>query len=184
MVSLEITNRCLNKLTEIMQLCKLRLKDKLHYLSFLMDIRNHYNLLKWRPYWFGGGHIDSMKQKESFGVMCTICGLGRYADISRLSVRSRLIWSDLWNISNIELRILKSSKLWSSQLWPQFKQLHIEAWKSQDFRTSRYRCDALNNWAMKPLTLGASHLWVLMSPWGCEVIYEMFYILNCGFEIK
>ena len=28
---------------------------------------------------------------------------------------------------------LKSSKLWSSQLWTQFKQLRIEAWKSQDF---------------------------------------------------
>ena len=26
-----------------------------------------------------------------------------------------------------------SSKLWSSQLWTQFKQLRIEAWKSQDF---------------------------------------------------
>ena len=28
---------------------------------------------------------------------------------------------------------LKSSELWSSQLWTQFKQLRIEAWKSQDF---------------------------------------------------
>ena len=28
---------------------------------------------------------------------------------------------------------LKSSKLWSSQLWTQFKQLRIEAWKSQEF---------------------------------------------------
>ena len=28
---------------------------------------------------------------------------------------------------------LKSSKLGSSQLWTQFKQLRIEAWKSQDF---------------------------------------------------
>ena len=27
----------------------------------------------------------------------------------------------------------KSSKLWSSQLWTQFKQLRMEAWKSQDF---------------------------------------------------
>ena len=30
-------------------------------------------------------------------------------------------------------RNLFSSKLWSSQLWTQFKQLRIEAWKSQDF---------------------------------------------------
>ena len=28
---------------------------------------------------------------------------------------------------------LKSSKLWSSQLWTQFKQLRIAAWKTQDF---------------------------------------------------
>ena len=31
--------------------------------------------------------------------------------------------------------------------------------------TSRYRCDALTDWAMKPLMLGAGHFWVLMSPW-------------------
>ena len=28
--------------------------------------------------------------------------------------------------------------------------------------TSRYRCDGLTNWAMKPLMLGAGHLWVHM----------------------
>jgi len=28
---------------------------------------------------------------------------------------------------------LKSSELWSSQLWTHFEQLRIEAWKSQDF---------------------------------------------------
>ena len=41
---------------------------------------------------------------------------------------------------------------------------------------SRYRCDALTNWAMKPLTfLGAGHLWVLMSPWRMDVKWhEMF----------
>ena len=36
------------------------------------------------------------------------------------------------NVSYIELWDVKSSKLWSSQLWLQFKQLRIEAWKSQD----------------------------------------------------
>ena len=29
--------------------------------------------------------------------------------------------------------MFSSSELWSSQLWTQFKQLRIEAWKSQDF---------------------------------------------------
>ena len=63
----------------------------------------------------------------------------------------------------------------------QFKQLRIEAWKSQDFNgfepvTSRYRCDALTNWAMKPLTLGAGHLWVLMSPWRMDVKFNIWHI--------
>ena len=31
--------------------------------------------------------------------------------------------------------------------------------------TLQYWCDALTNWAMKPLILGSGHLWVLMSPW-------------------
>ena len=51
--------------------------------------------------------------------------------------------------------------------------------------TSRYRCDALTNWAMKPLTLGAGHLWVLMSPWRMDVkwymkcfIYHISYITS------
>ena len=39
------------------------------------------------------------------------------------------MWNDIWNVSYIGLRILKSSELWSSQ----FKQSLIEAWKSQDF---------------------------------------------------
>ena len=44
--------------------------------------------------------------------------------------------------------------------------------------TSRYRCDALTNWAMKPLTLGAGHLWVLMSPWRMHV---KWYIWNVSY---
>ena len=88
------------------------------------------------------------------------------------------IWSDIWNVSYIELRTFKSSKLWSSQLWTQFKQLRIdpvEVRTSTGFEpvTSRYRCDALTNWAMKPLTLGAGHLWVLMSPWRMDVKWYM-----------
>ena len=37
------------------------------------------------------------------------------------------MWSDIWNVPYIELRILKSSKPWSSQFWTQFKQLRTEA---------------------------------------------------------
>ena len=39
--------------------------------------------------------------------------------------------------------------------------------------TSPYRCDALTNWVMKPLTLGAGHLWILMSPWRMDVKWYM-----------
>lgn len=48
-----------------------------------------------------------------------------------------------------------SSQLWSLQLWTQFKQLRIQAWKSQDFNgvwtcdLAIPRCDALSNWAMR-----------------------------------
>ena len=64
---------------------------------------------------------------------------------------------------------VKSSKLWSSQLWTQFMQLRIlkpeKVRTSTGFKpvTSCYRCDTLTNWTMKPLALGASHLWALVS---------------------
>ena len=71
---------------------------------------------------------------------------------------------------------LKLSKLWLSQLRTQFKQLRI-AWKSRissgfEPVTSEYRVDALTNWAIKRLTLGAGHLWVPMS----SSTYEIFHI--------
>ena len=53
--------------------------------------------------------------------------------------------------------------------------------------TSRFRCDALTNWAMKPLTLGAGHLWVLMFPWGMNQWWNGIWnesYMNCGYEIK
>ena len=64
-------------------------------------------------------------------------------------------------------------------------QLRKEAWKkfrtSMGFEpvTSRYRYDALTNWAMKPLTLGAGQLWVHMFPFPFpfpQFIYDLFHI--------
>ena len=82
----------------------------------------------------------------------------------------------IWSVLNTQQSktISKASELWSSQLWTQFKQLSIEAWKVRTLTgfepvTSRYWHDALTNWAMKPLTLGAGHLWVLMSLWRMDV---------------
>ena len=44
------------------------------------------------------------------------------------------MWSDIWNVSYIELRIWNQvSYDHHMQLRTQFKQLRIEAWKSQDF---------------------------------------------------
>ena len=73
---------------------------------------------------------------------------------------------------------------------------YIEAWKSQDFngvwtRDLQYRCDALTNWAMKTLTLGAGHLWVLRSLWGVNVklymknveLWMWNQIINCVYRI-
>ena len=76
----------------------------------------------------------------------------------------------------IELRTWNQVNYDPSQLWTQFKQLRMK--KPEKFRTStrfepvtsRYRCDALTNWAMKPLTLRAGHLWVLIkeNPHNCD----------------
>ena len=48
----------------------------------------------------------------------------------------------------------------------------------------RYRCDALTNWYMKPLTLGAGHLWVLMSPWGMNVKWYMKCFIYWTADLK
>ena len=53
--------------------------------------------------------------------------------------------------------------------------------------TSRFRCDALTNWAMKPLTLGTGYFWVLMVPWGMNQWWNGIWnesYMNCGYEIK
>ena len=43
--------------------------------------------------------------------------------------------------------------------------------------TSRYWCDGRTNWAMKPLTLGAGHMWVLRRPKGMNLKF-MWNISN------
>ena len=53
--------------------------------------------------------------------------------------------------------------------------------------TSWYRCNALTNWAMKPLTLGAGHLWILMFAWGMNQRWNGMWngsYMNRGYEIK
>ena len=49
--------------------------------------------------------------------------------------------------------------------------------------TSRYRCDALTNWAMKPLTLGAGHLW-FVEIYGCRCIACNSFDSNIVCSIK
>ena len=50
---------------------------------------------------------------------CTVCQ-NRYCEVIY----------EMFHILNADLKL---SQLWSSQLWTQFKQLRIVAWKSQDF---------------------------------------------------
>ena len=73
---------------------------------------------------------------------------------------------------------LKSTELWSSQLWTQFKHCVQKPEKVRTLTgfqpvTSQSRCDTLTNWAMKPLTLGAGHLWVLSNAWRMDVKWYM-----------
>ena len=86
---------------------------------------------------------------------------------------------------------LKSRKLWSSQLWTQFKRSRKEAWKSQDFNGVWTRDLAIPVRRSNQLSYEATDVgsWSFVSSNelvknGCEVIYEMIHILNCGFEIK
>ena len=44
-----------------------------------------------------------------------------------------IMWSDIWNVSYIELRIWNQVSYDHRSFWTQFKQLRTEAWKSQDF---------------------------------------------------
>ena len=93
-----------------------------------------------------------------------------------------LLSSQLPLISNFEWKIymkyiiyctagMKSNETMLSRSDERKFLLRREAWKifrtSTGFEpaTSRYRCDALTNWAMKPLTLAAGHFWVHNFPW-------------------
>ena len=75
----------------------------------------------------------------------------------------------------------------SSDLWTQFKQLRIEARKSQDFNAIWTRDLAIPVRRSNQLSYEATDVgsWSFVSSNepvknGCEVIYEMFHILNCG----
>ena len=70
-----------------------------------------------------------------------------------------------------------------------YLRLRVKFMTSMGFEpvTSRYRWDALTNWAMKPLMLGAGHVWVLMFLWGENQRWNDIWIrsyMNCGYEIK
>ena len=73
----------------------------------------------------------------------------------------------------------------------QFKQLRIEAWKSQDFNGVWTRDLAIPVRRSNQLSYEATDVvsWSFVNSKEpvrneCEVIYEMLHILNCGFEIK
>ena len=94
------------------------------------------------------------------------------------------MWSSWYDeIFHIWIADLKSSEVWSSQLWTQWgncaeKPKKVRISTGFESVTSRsYWCDALTNWATKPLTLEAGHLWVLMSPWKVNVKLYMKHFI-------
>ena len=87
---------------------------------------------------------------------------------------------------------VKSSKLWSSQLWKQFMQLSIQKpAKSQDFNRV-WTCDLVtaglcsNQLSYEATDVGSGSFVGPMEPVRneCEVICEIFEILNCRSEMK
>ena len=83
-----------------------------------------------------------------------------------------------------------SSRLWSSQLWTQFKQLGMEAWKSQDFNgvwardlVILVRCSNQLNY--EATDVGSwSFVSSIMSPWGMDVKWYMKYFICCTADLK
>ena len=109
------------------------------------------------------------KKSELYGPQWRLC----------MQVRRSVHNFSIWRGTKNKLKMKK----WSSQ-WTQFMQLRKEAWKkfrtSTGFEpvTSRLPVRCSTNWAMKPLTLGTSQLWVRMFPWKKWVLmtYEINHI--------
>ena len=80
-----------------------------------------------------------------------------------------------WTFFKVRKQVPRSA--WSQRWLCPFKQLRIEAWKSQDFNGVWTRDLAIPvrrfDWAMKPMTLGAGYLWILMSPWRIDLKWYM-----------
>ena len=104
----------------------------------------------------------------------------------------QLWWNGIWNESYMNCGY---EIKWSYDLRSYERNFYNCVEKPEKFRTStgfepvtsRFRYDALTNWAMKPLTLGAGHLWVLMVPWGMNQWWNGIWnesYMNCGYEIK
>ena len=88
----------------------------------------------------------------------------------------------IWGFhDNVNFRTI-SSELWSSQLQTQFKQLRVEAWKSQDFngvwtRDFTIPVQRSNQLSYEATDIGSWSFVRSNEPVknGCEVIYEMFH---------
>ena len=79
------------------------------------------------------------------------------------------------------------SKLWSSQLWTQFKQLRMEAWKSQDFNGVWTRDLAIPVRRFNPveiLTFSDFYMQLLKLRWNfITVMITAYLISNPQFNI-
>ena len=99
------------------------------------------------------------------------------------------MWSDISNVSYIEQRIWNQvshdDRSFERNL-SNCEQKPEKVRTSTGFEpvTSRYRCDALTNWAMKPMMLGAGHLWVLMSPWRMDVKWYTKCFIHWTADLK
>ena len=99
-----------------------------------------------------------------------------FLDVTQVlaSVSAKIcLWSDIRNVSYIELRI-----------WNQVNYDHCRTSTGFEPVKARYRCDALTNSAMKPLTFGTGHLWVLMIPWRMDVKWYMRCFIYWTADLK
>ena len=125
--------------------------------------------------------IVNFFKKHLLGFPCNLWPFEVRFRVEKWYMKCSYVELGIWNQESYDHR---------SRLWTQFKQLRIEAWKSQDFNGVWTRDLAIPVRRSNQLSYDVTDVrsWSFVScnepvKNGCEVIY-MFDMLNYGFEIK
>ena len=101
------------------------------------------------------------QDKDSLSIVCEPEMVQRYKQLQ--TIKNKLLLLLLLLFCGFEIKWIYDPRSYERNVSNCVKKPEIFR-TSTGFEpvTSWYQCDALTNWAMKPPTLGAGHLWVLM----------------------